>query len=73
MRYPAMPAGAFVGAFLVLISVPALRRFQSVALFAMAFWLFVTNIIFAVNALVWADNNAVHIPVWCDISESVLI
>ena len=69
MRYPTMPAAAFIAAFLVLIPLPALWRLQSVALISMLVWLFVTNLIFAVHALVWADNDVVQIPVWCDISE----
>ncbi len=33
----------------------------------MIFWLFISNVIYAVNALVWSNLVDIVVPVWCDI------
>jgi Pheromone A receptor len=64
-----LPSVAFVAATLVLIPFPWHWRVGNVATLSIIAWLFVTNVIYGVDALIWADNVNVVIPVWCDISE----
>jgi len=69
MQYPQLPLIAFLSAFLVLVPLPSHWRAHNVATLALIFWLFFTNVIYGVNAIVWAGNVNDYIPVWCDISE----
>jgi len=72
MQYPELPVIAFLAAFLVLIPLPLHWRARNIATLALIFWLFITDVIYGVNAIVWAGNVGDHIPIWCDISESCL-
>ena len=72
MQHPAMPAAAFLAVVIVCLPFAiqkALYSRQNFPSFALALWLLVANVICGVDALVWAQDAAVHIPVWCDISE----
>ena len=69
MRYPEFPAGAFIAAVLVLIPLPAHWRSRSVATVSIIVWLFVMDIIYGVNTIVWDGNVFKHLLVWCDISK----
>ncbi len=73
MQYPQLPVVAFLSAFLVLIPLPSHWRAHNVATLGLIFWLFFTNIIYGVNAIVWAGNVNDYIPVWCDISERLFL
>ena len=68
MQHPELPLFAFLTAILVLIPVPWHWRARNVATLAIIAWLFVVDVIFGVNSLVWAGNVNNPIPVWCDIS-----
>jgi len=68
MQYPFLPFFAFLAAVLVIIPFPWHWRARNVATMALMFWLCIVNIIFGVNAIVWAGNVNNPIPVWCDIS-----
>lgn len=39
----------------------------------MSFWLFIINVIYGVDAIVWGDNTDTVIPVWCDITSKLLV
>lgn len=69
MQYPELPIFAFISALLVIIPLPWHWRARNVAVLALMFWLFSVNIIYGVNAIVWAGNVRDPIPVWCDISR----
>ncbi|THG94556.1 hypothetical protein EW026_g6937 [Hermanssonia centrifuga] len=74
MRYPLMPiAGAFVAAILVLIPLGSHWRARNVATLSMITWLFLINMIYGINALVWAGNVDIKTPVWCDITTKLII
>ncbi|KAJ7085450.1 pheromone A receptor-domain-containing protein [Mycena belliarum] len=40
---------------------------------ALATWLFVANLVHAVNSLIWASDLVGHVPVWCDIVTNLLL
>ncbi|KAF7421282.1 hypothetical protein PC9H_011804 [Pleurotus ostreatus] len=64
---------AFISAFSVLLVVPWHWRARNVATLSMAAWLFITNAIYAIDAVVWSDNVKIAIPVWCDITTKIII
>lgn len=65
----AFPAGTILAAILVLIPLPSHWRARNVATLSLIGWLFVMNLIYAVNSFVWSDNSQPRLLVWCDISE----
>ncbi|KAJ3559561.1 hypothetical protein NM688_g268 [Phlebia brevispora] len=46
---------------------------RNVATLAMIFWLFVTNVIYGVDSIIWSDNAIIVVPVWCDITTKMII
>ena len=69
MRYPILPAGAFLAAFLVLIPACWHWRTRNVPTLSLIVWLFTLNVVYGANSLVWSDNVRDKAPVWCDICE----
>lgn len=63
-----LPVVSFICCLLVLAPLPWHWRAGTVPTIAITVWLFLGNLINGVNAIVWADNVIVQIPVWCDIS-----
>ena len=72
MRYPILPAGAFLAAFLVLIPACWLWRTRNVPTLSLIVWLFILNVVFGANSLVWSDNVRDKAPIWCDICECLV-
>ncbi|KAF8239216.1 STE3-domain-containing protein [Tricholoma matsutake] len=68
-----MPLGALFAALLVLVPLPWHWRARNVPTLSMIAWLFVSNVIFAVNSIVWADSVDLVVPVWCDITTKIQI
>ncbi|KAI0789242.1 pheromone A receptor-domain-containing protein [Abortiporus biennis] len=73
MPHPEFPYIAFFAALLVLFPVPWHWRAGNVATLSMVFWLFVMNVIYGVDAIVWYQNVHVRIPVWCDITTKIQV
>ena len=73
MVHPEFPYVSLLAAALVLVPIPWHWRAGNVATLAMIAWLFASNVIYGVDAIVWRDNAAVVVPVWCDISECRLL
>ncbi|KZT19583.1 fungal pheromone STE3G-protein-coupled receptor [Neolentinus lepideus HHB14362 ss-1] len=71
--HPELPVGAFLAAFLVLFPLPWHWRARNIATIAIMLWLFVINVVNAVNSIVWAGNIIIRIPVWCDITTKIYI
>ncbi|KAF8239211.1 fungal pheromone STE3G-protein-coupled receptor [Tricholoma matsutake] len=71
--HPEFAPIAFISAILVLIVLPGHWRAGNVAMLAMSFWLFIINVIYGVDAIVWGDNTDTMIPVWCDITSKLLV
>ncbi|KAI0078456.1 fungal pheromone STE3G-protein-coupled receptor [Panus rudis PR-1116 ss-1] len=67
------PAAAVIAAILVLAPLPSHWRARNVATLSLIAWFFVMNLIYGVNALVWARNSAPRIVVWCDITTKLSI
>ncbi|CAL1697581.1 unnamed protein product [Somion occarium] len=69
----AFPAGTILAAILVLIPLPSHWRARNVATLSLIGWLFVMNLIYAVNSFVWSDNSQPRLLVWCDITTKLMI
>jgi len=69
MAYYWLPISAFLAAILVLFPLPSYWRSKNVPLLAIISWLFIVDLVQAVNSVVWLDNTHNAIPVWCDIGE----
>ena len=69
MRYPALPAGAFIAAFLILIPASWLWRAGHIPTLSLIAWLFTLNIVYGANSLVWSDDAIDRVPIGCDICE----
>lgn len=72
MQHPELPIFAFLTAALVLVPIPWHWRARNVATLAIIFWLFVVDVIYGVNTIIWAGNVRNPVPVWCDISGFAL-
>ncbi|PFH48841.1 hypothetical protein AMATHDRAFT_179768 [Amanita thiersii Skay4041] len=73
MRHTELPLFAFLTAVLVIIPLPWHWRDRNVATVALILWLFVVDVIYGVNAVVWAGNVQDPAPVWCDISTKLVV
>ncbi|KAI6030039.1 Rcb2.42 [Pisolithus marmoratus] len=68
-----LPVGAFIAAGLVLVPLPWHWRARNVAMLSTIAWLFVLNIIYAIDAIIWAGNVTDSAPVWCDITTKLQV
>ncbi|KIJ08355.1 hypothetical protein PAXINDRAFT_88958 [Paxillus involutus ATCC 200175] len=73
MQNPALPVGAFLAAILVLVPLPWHWRARNIGTLAIIAWLFVLNLIYGINSIVWAGNVNNPVPVWCDITTKIMI
>ena len=64
----AFPVGAVLAAILVLLPSPAHWRARNVAAISLFTWVFLMNVIYTVNSLVWSSNSLPQHLMWCDIS-----
>lgn len=71
--YPEIPVLSFISAVLTLVPLIWYLRARNIAAVAIGMWLAVTNLIFSVDALVWAEATEVKAAVWCDICKSYLL
>ncbi|KAF7373136.1 Pheromone receptor [Mycena sanguinolenta] len=71
--FPALATSAFIASALVLVPLPWHWRARNVATLSIIAWLFVLNVSYAVNALIWAGNVNIVVPVWCDIVTKIKI
>lgn len=68
MMHPEFAPIALLSALSLLLPLPWHWRAGNVATLSIIAWLFISNIIFAVDAFIWGDNIDIVVPVWCDIS-----
>ncbi|KAG1763922.1 GPCR fungal pheromone mating factor [Suillus occidentalis] len=68
-----LPISAFIAAALVLIPLPSHWRAKNIGTLSMIAWLFVSNMIYAINSVIWAGSVLNVAPVWCDIVTKIQI
>ncbi|EPQ55604.1 STE3-like pheromone receptor [Gloeophyllum trabeum ATCC 11539] len=73
MHHPEFPTIAFLCATLILLPLPWHWRAANVATLSIIVWLFVLNVIYGVDAVIWANNAEIVIPVWCDITTKIIV
>ncbi|KAK6987709.1 STE3-domain-containing protein [Favolaschia claudopus] len=71
--HPELVPIAFIAAFSLFLALPCHWRARNVATLSAIFWLFIANIIFAVDSIIWGDSIRVIAPIWCDISTKLII
>ncbi|KAJ2936220.1 hypothetical protein H1R20_g874, partial [Candolleomyces eurysporus] len=71
--HPEFAPIAFIAAFSLLLPLPWHWRARNVATLSIIAWLFASNMIFAIDAVIWADNVRVVAEVWCDVSTKLII
>ncbi|KAJ6528901.1 GPCR fungal pheromone mating factor [Mycena capillaripes] len=69
----ALQAAPFVATGLVFCTLPHHWRVKNLATLSIIAWLSAYNLIYGVNALIWAGNAEIHVPVWCDIATKIKI
>lgn len=68
-----LPIFSFLSTFLLILILPAPIHYCSIPSASIIAWLFFCNLIHGINSVLWFGNEAVHAPVWCDISSVVLL
>ncbi|KAF8145111.1 GPCR fungal pheromone mating factor, partial [Mycena galopus ATCC 62051] len=71
--HPEFAPIAFIAAFSLLLALPWHWRAGNVATLSIIAWLFVTNIIYAVDAIIWSNSVALVGLTWCDITVKLII
>jgi pheromone a factor receptor len=66
-----LPIFAFLAALLTLIPLPCQWRRGNVATVAIIAWAFVVDVVYGINATIWANNAFNAFPIWCDIGEEL--
>lgn len=70
MPHPGMPACALIAAILVLVPLPYHLRVRNFGIISIIAWISAVNLIYGVDAIIWADSVEIVAEVWCEISES---
>jgi pheromone a factor receptor len=65
--YPEFAPVAFLSAFSLALPLPWHWRARNVATLSIMFWLFITNMIYGIDAVIWGDSIDIVATVWCDI------
>ncbi|KAJ7930532.1 Rcb2.42 [Mycena leptocephala] len=65
--HPELAFGAFLASVLVLVPLPWHYRARNTTTLSMLTWLFVSNIAYGINAIIWSGRLDEVVPVWCDI------
>ncbi|KAH7924988.1 STE3-domain-containing protein [Leucogyrophana mollusca] len=68
-----LPLGAFIATAIVLVPLPWHWRAKNIATLSIILWLFISNLIFAINSVIWANTVLNVAPVWCDIATKLQI
>ncbi|GLB44324.1 hypothetical protein LshimejAT787_1602540 [Lyophyllum shimeji] len=68
-----LPAISFVCAALLALFIPVARVRCNIPNLAIVAWLIGSNLVHGINAVIWADNNDIRVPVWCDIVTKLLV
>jgi len=68
--HPELAQVAFIAAFSLILPLPWHWRAGNVATLSIIGWLFVLDIIYAIDVIIWAGNVDSVATLWCDISTS---
>ncbi|EPQ55602.1 STE3-domain-containing protein [Gloeophyllum trabeum ATCC 11539] len=71
--FAGLPVGAFLAALLVLVPLPWHWQARNVATLSIIAWLFVVNIIYGINAIIWGSDAIIRFAPWCDIVTKIQI
>nr|AAR99618.1 mating pheromone receptor Balpha8 [Schizophyllum commune] len=71
--HPEFAPVAFLSAASLLLPLPWHWRAGNVATLSIIAWLFIMNMIYGVNAVIWAGSARVTAIVWCDITTKLTI
>ncbi|KAI0298957.1 pheromone A receptor-domain-containing protein [Multifurca ochricompacta] len=63
---------SFLSVALLILILPGQVNAYSIPSVSIIAWLFFCNLIHGVNSVLWSGNQAVHAPVWCDITSLVI-
>ncbi|OAX34697.1 fungal pheromone STE3G-protein-coupled receptor [Rhizopogon vinicolor AM-OR11-026] len=67
-----IPVLSFISAVLVLFPLPWYFRARNIAAMSIGVWLFVVNIIYAIDAFQWPGAYHVTSLLWCDITSALI-
>ena len=70
--YLLVPMVNFVAAFLVLTTIPTIRRSPSLGILIYAIWITSLCVVRGTNTIIWAANVDVVAVVGCDFSELIV-
>ena len=65
-----LPVVSFVCMGLLVLLAPVFVRSRNVAVISLVAWLICCNLVHGIDTILWAGNDAVHVPVWCDIGRT---
>lgn len=68
-----LPTFSFLSVALLILILPGHVSSSSIPSVTIIAWLFFCNLIHGVNSVLWLENQAVHMPPWCDVSSVVLL
>ncbi|ESK91513.1 putative fungal pheromone ste3-type [Moniliophthora roreri MCA 2997] len=71
--HPEFAPVAFIAAASVLLPLPSHWRARNIATLSIISWLFVLNLIYGIDAVIWAGNADIVVPVWCDITTKLIV
>lgn len=71
VMYSEIPVLSFISAALSLVPLIWYLRARNIAAVAIGMWLSVTNLTYAVDALLWAEDADIEASVWCDICKFI--
>ena len=69
--YPLYPVAAITSAALLLLVLMTsfIRQSTNLAVMFLCFWLFLENLTYGINSIIWADNADIKLYVYCDIGK----
>ncbi|KAF8188778.1 GPCR fungal pheromone mating factor, partial [Mycena galopus ATCC 62051] len=70
--HPEFAPISFIAVFSLLPVLPWHWHARNVATLSIIAWLFIINLICAVDAIIWAGSVDIVVPVWCDISVKLI-
>ena len=69
--YPLLPVTNIISAILLsfVILTSAVRKNWNFGVTSLCIWLFLENVVTAINAIVWSDSADIKLSIYCDIGR----